>query len=49
VPLDLAEEVLCDVALLGAAPHLPARERGELRDAYLGDLTWEQATAAVSS
>lgn len=48
-PIDLGEDVMGDRALAGAAPHLPADERGELRDAYLGELTWPAAAAAVSA
>jgi hypothetical protein len=33
--------------IAASAPHLSAAERDELRAAYLGNLTWETACAAV--
>jgi len=46
-PVEIGEELLGDRALARAAPHLPGPERAQLRDAYLGDLTWEAAAAAL--
>jgi hypothetical protein len=46
-PIQLGNEVLGVPALAAAAPHLPPADRAELRDAYLGNLTWSAATAAI--
>lgn len=46
-PIEIGEPILGDDALAVAAPHLATSERAELRDAYLGNLTWSQADAAV--
>jgi hypothetical protein len=46
--LDAGEQILGQPALAAAAPHLAPGQREELRDAYLGNLTWEQADAAVA-
>ncbi|HET9719285.1 MAG TPA: hypothetical protein VFP55_04330 [Solirubrobacteraceae bacterium] len=46
-PVELGEEVLGELALAAAAPHLAPAEQAELRSAYLGDLTWAAAAAAV--
>ena len=48
-PIEIGEELLGAEALAAAAPHLTAAARDELRDAYLGNLTWAQAGAAVSA
>lgn len=47
-PLGGADALLDDDALEAAAPHLDARARLELREAFLGSLTWQSAGAAVS-
>jgi hypothetical protein len=47
-PLDIGPQILGDPALAVAAPHLAPRQREELREAYLGNLTWDQASAAVA-
>jgi hypothetical protein len=48
-PLDAGGQILGQAALAAAAPHLAPGQREELRDAYLGNLTWEQADAAVAT
>jgi hypothetical protein len=48
VPIDPGERVFGDEALAAAAPHLPLAQREDLRAAYLGNLTWAQADAAVA-
>jgi hypothetical protein len=48
-PVQVDDSVLGDRALETAAPHLAPNERFGLRDAYLGNLTWEQAAAAVAA
>jgi hypothetical protein len=47
--LEIGEEVLGDGALDRAVPHLDPTGRRELRAAYLGNLTWAQAAAAVGA
>lgn len=47
VPIDPGEQVFGDDALAAAAPHLAPAQRQELRDAYLGNLTWEQVAETV--
>ncbi|HWD63908.1 MAG TPA: hypothetical protein VG405_01940 [Solirubrobacteraceae bacterium] len=46
-PIQLEDELLSERALADAAPHLPPAERAELGDAYLGNLTWPDAAAAI--
>lgn len=46
--LEIGDELLGDRALGAAAPHLDPAERSELRAAYLGNLTWAQAAAALT-
>ena len=48
-PLDAREQILGQATLAAAAPHLTPGQRDELRDAYLGNLSWEQAGAAVAA
>jgi hypothetical protein len=47
-PLAIGEAILGERALAAAAPHLAPVQRDELRDAYLGNLTWAQASVAVA-
>ncbi len=49
VPIDPGEQILGEQALAAAAPHLAPAQREELGDAYLGNLTWAQADAAVAT
>jgi hypothetical protein len=46
-PLAEADDDFLDRTLPEAAPHLDELERRELRDAYLGNLTWDVACDAV--
>jgi hypothetical protein len=46
--LDVSDEHL-EAILPEAAPHLDELERRELRDAYLGNLTWDKARDAVGT
>lgn len=46
-PLPDADDAHLAHTLPDAAPHLDDLERGELRDAYLGNLTWDAACDAV--
>jgi hypothetical protein len=48
VPLTAASDAALRDALPLAAPHRTAAERAQLADAYLGNLTWAQAGAAVA-
>jgi hypothetical protein len=47
-PLSQASDAHLEATLAQAAPHLDAHERAQLRAAYLGNLTWEAAEAAVA-
>lgn len=47
-PLPEATEEAVRTSLRDAAPHRTEAERAELADGYLGNLTWEQAAAAVA-
>jgi hypothetical protein len=46
-PLPQAANEHLERTLPEAAPHLDERERRELHDAYLGNLTWDEACDAV--
>ena len=47
VPLPEGGDAAVADAIEAGAPHLDADGRAQLRDAYLGNLTWAQAAAAV--
>lgn len=47
-PLPQASDAHLEATLEQAAPHLDAQERAQLHAAYLGNLTWEAAEAAVA-
>lgn len=48
-PIQLGAELFGEPALAEAAPHLSPAERVELGDAYLGNLTWSAARAAIGA
>ncbi len=48
-PVQIGEEILGDRALAAAAPHLAQTDRRELRSAYVGNLTWPAAAAALAA
>jgi hypothetical protein len=45
----LGDEPVAELALDRGAPHLSAADRAELRDSYLGALTFDEAAAAVGN
>lgn len=47
-PVEVGGQTLGDEALAQAAPHLSPDGRRELRDAYLGNLTFDAAAAAMT-
>jgi hypothetical protein len=47
-PIAQGSDEYLERTLAAAAPHLSDSERDELRGAYLGNLTWDQARAAVA-
>jgi hypothetical protein len=47
-PLEQATDAYLESTLAQAAPHLDAQERAQLHAAYLGNVTWEAAEAAVA-
>lgn len=48
-PVEVEAELLSDHSLSQAVPHLAAPERRELREGYLGNLTWAAATQAIQA
>lgn len=46
-PLEVEADLLSDQKLAEAVPHLGPADRRELRDGYLGNLTWAAASQAV--